>query len=243
MTTLFSYTVACDSGAAPNPFHGLCTLAICKPGIRRIARPGDWVVGLGSRSAPQGNLGGRVVYAMCVERCISMGEYDLQREHWPHRVPSFDSADPRTRLGDCIYDYSHGEPPRQRPGVHDSGNMENDLGGRNVLLSRDFYYFGANAIALPVELLAIQHGRGHKSLANAPYVDTFVRWIRTLPSGRQGEPGVRLNWDDLNVETIGARRCGAPATGGANSRDIPRPSTKCADTRRSSPRTEKGCVN
>lgn len=242
MTTLFSYTVACDSGAAPNPFHGMCTLAICKPGIRRVARPGDWVVGIGSRNAPQGNLGGHVVYAMCVERCISMAEYDLQREHWPHRVPTFDSTDPQSRLGDCIYDYSHGAPPRQRPGMHDSGNVENDLGGRNVLLSHDFYYFGANAIALPMHLLALQHGRGHKSVANAPYVDAFVSWIRTLPPGRHGEPGVRLNWEDVNVETTGTQRCGASTSKAAKSRDVSRATTNCADTRRSPSRTTKGCA-
>ena len=32
---LFSYVVATDSGFAPNPFFGLCTLACCKPAIRR----------------------------------------------------------------------------------------------------------------------------------------------------------------------------------------------------------------
>ncbi|WP_442940102.1 hypothetical protein [Nostoc sp.] len=34
---LFSYCLTCDSGAAPNPFWELCTLAICKPRIRRVA--------------------------------------------------------------------------------------------------------------------------------------------------------------------------------------------------------------
>jgi hypothetical protein len=37
MPRLFSYTVRVDDGAAPNPFRGLCTLAICKPAIRRGA--------------------------------------------------------------------------------------------------------------------------------------------------------------------------------------------------------------
>ena len=42
---LFSYTIPIDDGAAPNPFHGMCTLAICKPGIRRVAKKGDWIAG------------------------------------------------------------------------------------------------------------------------------------------------------------------------------------------------------
>jgi hypothetical protein len=47
-TTLFTYCIPYDDGAAPNPFWGLCTLAICKPSIRRVAKEGDWVVGTGS---------------------------------------------------------------------------------------------------------------------------------------------------------------------------------------------------
>ena len=35
--TVYSYIVAYDSGFAPNPFHGTCTLACCKPTIRRTA--------------------------------------------------------------------------------------------------------------------------------------------------------------------------------------------------------------
>jgi len=34
---VYSYIVAYDSGFAPNPFHGICTLACCKPTIRRTA--------------------------------------------------------------------------------------------------------------------------------------------------------------------------------------------------------------
>ncbi len=54
MARLFSYTIPID-GAAPNPFHGMCSLAICKPAIRRTASSGDWIVGLGPRNAPSGN--------------------------------------------------------------------------------------------------------------------------------------------------------------------------------------------
>ncbi len=42
---IYAYILKVDSGFAPNPFHGWCTLACCKPAIRRKARPGDWIVG------------------------------------------------------------------------------------------------------------------------------------------------------------------------------------------------------
>ena len=35
---LFTYTIPIDDGAAPNPFRGMCSLAICKPRIRREAK-------------------------------------------------------------------------------------------------------------------------------------------------------------------------------------------------------------
>src|SRR5678816_873168 len=45
---IYRYIVRVDSGAAPNPFGGWCSLAICKPAIRRTAQRGDWIIGLRS---------------------------------------------------------------------------------------------------------------------------------------------------------------------------------------------------
>jgi hypothetical protein len=52
MPRLFTYTIPIDDGAAPNPFRGMCSLAICKPCIRRVAEEHDWVAGLDSKNAP-----------------------------------------------------------------------------------------------------------------------------------------------------------------------------------------------
>jgi hypothetical protein len=200
---LFTYTIPIDDGAAPNPFRGLCSLAICKPGIRRTARKGDWVAGLGSRAAPSGDLGGRLVYAMCVEEVLSLQEYDRRAPaDWPHRIPNTLSADLSERLGDCIYDYSRGAP-FLRPAVHGPENRATDLGGKNVLLSRDFYYFGSRAIPLPDDLLPICHQtQGHKSRANAPYFARFVSWLRglnLLPCQLYGWPGSIVDWAEVSA--------------------------------------------
>jgi len=45
---VFSCVVRRDSGFAPNPFEGHCTIATCEPQIRRIASVGDCVLGTGS---------------------------------------------------------------------------------------------------------------------------------------------------------------------------------------------------
>jgi hypothetical protein len=67
---LFTYKVAHDGGSAPNPFHGLCTLAICKPAIRRVATEGDVIVGLGC-----GKDEARIVYCMVVDKAVSWADY------------------------------------------------------------------------------------------------------------------------------------------------------------------------
>ena len=38
---LFTYVIVSDSGFAPNPYWGYCTLATCKPVIRRVAKADD----------------------------------------------------------------------------------------------------------------------------------------------------------------------------------------------------------
>ncbi len=69
---LYSYVVARDFGFAPNPFFGTCTLATCKPDIRRSAIVGDWIVGTGSKTRKRhGNL----VYVMKVAEKMTFNQY------------------------------------------------------------------------------------------------------------------------------------------------------------------------
>lgn len=205
MCRLFTYTIRVDDGAAPNPFRGMCSLAICKPGIRRVAQTGDWVAGLGSKNAHSGDLSGCLVYAMRVEEVLSLKEYDRQAAaRWPHRVPNLHSADLSERLGDCIYDYSQGTPS-QRPSVHGPENVETDLSGENVLISRDFYYLGSRARRVPDYLLPICHQtQGHRSDSNAPYFDQFVAWLRDLELVQ----GQIHGWPDFIVEWSTVSSCG-----------------------------------
>jgi hypothetical protein len=56
---LYRYIVDHDTGFAPNPYHGYCTLATCKQTIRKTVRIGDWILGLSSK-----NSGNKIIYAM-----------------------------------------------------------------------------------------------------------------------------------------------------------------------------------
>jgi len=86
---LFSYILRYDSGFAPNPFGRACTLACCKPTIRRTASPDDWLIG----TTPAPNAG-RLTYAMRITQALTFDHY------WDAHPEKRPSSDPR---GDNIY--------------------------------------------------------------------------------------------------------------------------------------------
>jgi len=63
---LSAYIITVDAGFAPNPFGHYCTLACCKPTIRRNAKKDDIIVGTASAHSPKP---GHLVYAMRV-KCV-----------------------------------------------------------------------------------------------------------------------------------------------------------------------------
>ncbi len=199
---LFSYIVRHDDGVAPNPFHGICTLTICKPVIRRTAKVGDWIVGLGSANSPIGNMSGKVIYAMRITEKLILGEYDsFCRAHYPEKIPNWDSNNFKEKVGDCIYDYSDPSNPKIRKSVHNEKNMDKDLRGKNSLISNEFYYFGNDPIPLPEHLKGIiKQGQGHKSKSNEDYIEDFISWIRTQKRGINGDPQMKKEMISCNYK-------------------------------------------
>ncbi len=60
MTRLYTYRETYDTGFAPNPFHGVLTLANCKPDIRRTSKVGDWVAAFTANTVK--NVDSKIVY-------------------------------------------------------------------------------------------------------------------------------------------------------------------------------------
>ena len=188
MPSLYSYCMPSDDGAAPNPYWGVCSLVICKPGIRATASEGDWIAGTGAKRAflddrKTCDMSGRLIYAMKVTKKMTMAEYDAHtRTKLREKVPDWGSSSVRRRVGDSIYDFSRRpDNPKQRNGVHRAGNVKTDLRGGHALLSTHFYYFGDKAIHLPPKLMDIaQNRQGHRRRLNDPYLDAFVAWIDGL---------------------------------------------------------------
>jgi len=203
MPVLYSYVLRYDNGAAPNPFWDVCTLTICKPGIRRTAMPGDWIIGTGSAQARCNDgqvhdLSGHVVYAMQVTQRLALSEYDRHcQQQLPNKLPDKRHADWRRRVGDCIYDYSRGAVPTMRPGPHDETNRTTDLSGENALLSTHFHYFGEHPIPLPGHLLQlVKERQGYKKITIEHSIRAFETWIAGFPlNALSADPQLRHRHD------------------------------------------------
>ncbi|MEZ6036511.1 MAG: hypothetical protein R3F29_03450 [Planctomycetota bacterium] len=185
---VFSYVVAADSGFAPNPFHGVCTLACCKPTIRRTASAGDLVVGMSRRCE-------RVVYAMRVARVLDFEGYWADAAAASKR-PDRAAASARLRRGDNIYrplgDGEFEQLPSghsQQDGSRHEGHCRRDLGGRHVLVADDFCYFGGAGPPVPIELGFLKTGRGHRCHFTAEQLRLVERWFEEIPRGVLGAPG------------------------------------------------------
>ena len=180
---LFSYCIPVDDGAAPNPFGGICTLAICKPVIRRVADVGCWVVGTGSSNVNGIDYSGKIIYAMRVSEKVTMEKYDqLCLTKYPFKIPKWSSNIRSEKLGDSVYDFQKkiNGKPSVRPSVHTKENRDHDLGGENVLISDFFYYFGKEAIEIPDEYRIIaRQGQGHQSNKNEEVKEKFIQWLTT----------------------------------------------------------------
>lgn len=189
---IFSYVVRSDTGFAPNPYGGVCTLVTCKPHIRKCneLELGDWIVGLASLSVKYFNDHPRVVYAMKVTEIMPLKEYDRHcKKHLKIKIPIKTLKGQEKKyeesVGDCIYDYSNCEKPKLRQSLHSEKNRKNDLAGENALLSRHFYYFGTKAVKLPQCLSALdlsnpKSRQGQKRNSGVKLVMDFEKWIKKL---------------------------------------------------------------
>jgi len=192
---LYIYVVDRDFGFAPNPFHGICTLATCKPIIRKHAQIGDWVIGVGG-----GRLGatGKCVFLLKVTEILTFNEYwsDTRfQKKKPLRNGSLVMM-----VGDNIYHQQIGNDSWIQEDSHHSNqdgtcNLENlsrDTGSTNVLVSDHFYYFGKSALQVDLASIGYKNGVGHsKKLLSDKTVAAFIDAIE-----RQHKNVINLVLDD-----------------------------------------------
>lgn len=200
MSRIYSYVVVRDFGFAPNPFHGYCTLATCKPQIRKSAVPGDLVLGTGSVSQKRG---GCLVYCMRVAETMTFEEYWADARFRSRRPLLAGSQ--KQQYGDNIYDrpvggeWNQADSHHSRPGgLTNTENLLSDTSVNRVLVSTSFIYWGGSGPSIPKEFRdcdgsdIVHKGVGHRCNFSSKLVDEFGRWIEPqLVEGRIGRP---RNW-------------------------------------------------
>lgn len=201
---LYSYVVRYDSGFAPNPFYGCCSLATCKPMIRKAAQVGDWVVGSGS-AAKAANRGGTLVYAMEVSEILTFEQYFADKR-FTGKKPVFTGSKKQVR-GDNIY-FRCADGWNQLNSFHSNedgsrhaDHVARDTAVNRVLVSFNYVYFGANGPEIPLfdsdgkQLCHARQGMRKFDSSNpndCEMINDFLTWLRGLEkSGYVSRP---LDW-------------------------------------------------
>lgn len=185
---VFSYVVAHDAGFAPNPFYGRCTLACCKPKVRKSAKPGDLIVGLSPHSEA-------IVYVMRVAEKLDFTSF-WSAPRYKRKRPDWSSRSRRKRSGDNIYEpladggfkqhrSRHWDHEKNRE--HD-GVKAHDTSVDAVLVAKEFVYFGGEGPALPEFLSFLRVQRGHRCRFTEDQVAEVERFFLGQPRGIQGRP-------------------------------------------------------
>jgi hypothetical protein len=164
---LCTYVVRKDTGLAPNPFWGWCSLAVCTPnpqGTRLTA--GDWIAGCLEKGR-----GHRLVYAVEVAEVLDLDDY-FNDPRFQIKKPNL-RGNWKERCGDNFYSRdSNGSWIQHRNRFHlDEPLKRQDTKFARVFLGRRYWYRGSR----------VNHDPG---LSQA-----FMDWIaRTLDPGVADDP-------------------------------------------------------
>jgi hypothetical protein len=197
----YSYKIEHDFGLAPNPFGGYCTLAVCKPTIRRNKNLelGDWIIGTGSAKLKRLY---HLIFAMQVEEKLTFDEY-WEDPRFQYKKPvingslvqmygdNFYHQDPKTKKWiqeDSAHSLVDGKPNEE--------HLRVDTEGEFVLISSNFYYFGDKSELIPEEFREVcSEGRSMKGPSIPTEVgDRFIKWLKE--SHEKGIHGDPINWKD-----------------------------------------------
>lgn len=127
------------------------------------------------------------------ERPLTYEQYTSDRRFRP-KVPNLREKEVRYRCGDNIYQPIGGGRFEQLPNPsHGESEIEHDLGGRYVLISDHFLYFGRGSIEVPDHLRMLICARGHKSRFSGETIHQFLEFIHKYRLGIHAPPA---QWPD-----------------------------------------------
>ncbi|QVI73562.1 hypothetical protein [Pseudomonas syringae] len=187
---LLKYVLTHDSGLAPNPFFGACSLALCTPNhMNARLSVGDWIVGHTTKATSN-----RLVYAMKLTKVLSMEDYFVQ---FPEKHPDpYGSIE--QQYGDNMY-FREGDRWMRLPSAeHNSVDSFRQDNGRRVYLAEGndhFWYFGANNPMPAIQGFTdkfpglIRSRQGFAYVRDLDRMQAFSDWLSLLgQSGVLGQP-------------------------------------------------------
>jgi hypothetical protein len=190
---IFSYVLIRDYGFAPNPFYAVCTLATCKPLIRNGAIIGDWILGFGS--CADRIVTGKLIYAMKVETKCTFDEYWNSREFQCKKPVMNGSL--KQKYGDNIYHHgTNGEwiqedsHHKNANGTVNESNLNRDTKKDCVLISRQYWYWGQDAVLVPDKLQKlVKKGIGYNKNTESSLENKLEEWLYSFDvNGYIGRP-------------------------------------------------------
>jgi len=192
-----------DFGLAPNPFGKYCTIAVCKPSIRKSKNlcVGDWIIGTGSKSLEKSTgfkCVEKLIFAMQVAEIMSLNSY-WQDQRFQYKKPVMNGT-LSTIFGDNFYYLDESEnwvqidcTHRNEDGIYNEEHIRKDTAGENALIAEKFYYFGDNAQTIPDNLKSVCHTtQGMKIVKPEDLSIQFLEWLQnTFENGMHGYP---ISW-------------------------------------------------
>ncbi|QNR85879.1 hypothetical protein H9N25_05365 [Pedobacter riviphilus] len=201
---VYAYKITRDYGFAPNPFGAYCSLACCKPHIRKKAKIGDWIIGTG---AVENGLLNHLIFLMKVTDKLTFQEYWLD-ERFNYKKPVLNGSLKQIH-GDNIYSNKDGvwiqsdSHHSLHDGLLNEKNLKQDLSGEYVLVSDHFVYLGDKYFKVPNEYLDICPGIRHRdyiTVHNEQLAREFID--KVISKYDLGLTGLPLNWKEYGQKRI-----------------------------------------
>ena len=170
---LCTYVVREDTGLAPNPFWGFCTLAVCTPnhqGIRLSVN--DWIAGFLAKER-----GHRFLYAMEISEILDLNDYFRDRRFAAKRPNLRGSW--QEQCGDNFYSRkADGSWLQHRNKFHLSEDYrKQDTKYARVFIAHRFWYRGRSAVKPPSEYAPLIGGRGARVNHPPDLSSAFTKWV------------------------------------------------------------------
>ena len=124
--------------------------------------------------------------------------YELyyQDKRFKVKIPNYKKGEVVYKCGDNIYKPLSNGYFQQLQSIHSKGINEypktkaHDLRGKNVLISKTFYYFGSNPLNIPDALDDLKVGHGYKNKFSPETTTAFIKFIFKQTTGIKSHPTI-----------------------------------------------------